>query len=258
MYKGTYEGNIEEIKFVSFFNTNKDLFYDYISQFKKYSNLWMVRVTTKQFSKLSRRKVYTRSDCYLANFDCDIIPLLIENDYYLSEEILTKSNTHYVKIPNSGISIKMTNSSRFQILKVGPDSFNTLFGSYELGAGASLFCKENNELYKNHDLIKCWESSINEMTTYFDKFTNGDTSFYLDQEICKKIKSFSCKEIKKIIEESPELQKKIFNGIGLYEEPYTAQYFYHGKNIVRLTMIPFSVTTGSGRSKGNYTIVLKP
>ena len=65
-------------------------------------------------------------------------------------------------------------------------------------------------------------------------------------------------KIKQLIENSPELQKKIFNGIGLYEEPYTAFYFYHGEDISKLTTIPFNVTTGSGRSKGDYTIVFKP
>jgi hypothetical protein len=61
-----------------------------------------------------------------------------------------------------------------------------------------------------------------------------------------------------IISTSPELQQKIFNGITLYDEPYTAFYFYHGNDIKELTYIPFTVTTGSGRSRGDYTIVLKP
>jgi hypothetical protein len=61
-----------------------------------------------------------------------------------------------------------------------------------------------------------------------------------------------------MIKENKNLQEKIFNGIGLYEEPYTAFYFYHGNEIEKLTTIPFSVTTGSGRSNGKYTIVLKP
>ena len=152
----------------------------------------------------------------------------------------------------------MTTSKNFQILKMGPNSFQTLFGSYELGAGASLFCMRETELEKNLDLITGWKSSIQQMTTYFHKFTNGNLNFYLNQEICKAIKNDSCAEIKRIIEESSDLQKKIFNGINLYEEPYTAFYFYHGNDLSELTTIPFTVTTGSGRSKGDYTIILKP
>lgn len=258
MYKGTYDGDIDEIKFVAEFNSNKHNFKEYLSQFSQYSNLWMVRVTTKQMSQLSGKKVFTRSDCYLANIDADLSDLLEENDYYLSEDILDKRKIAYEKVPFSGVSVKMTTSKNFQILKIGPNSFYILFESYELGAGASLFCMREIELEKNLELIDGWKSSIERMTAYFEKFTNGNPNFYLDQEVCKNIKNYSCSEIKRIIEESSELQEKIFNGIGLYEEPYTAFYFYHGNDLSRLTKIPFNVTTGSGRSKGDYTIVLKP
>ena len=258
MYKGTYDGDIDEIKFVAEFNSNKNKFKEYLSQFSQYQNLWMVRVTTKQLSQLSGKKVFTRSDCYLANIDSDLTKLLEEQDYYLSEDILDKRKIPYEKVPFSGISVKMTTSKNFQILKTGPNSFYILFKSYELGAGASLFCMREIELEKNLELINGWKSSVERMTAYFENFTKCNPNFYLDQEICKNIKNYSCSEIKHMIEESTELQKKIFNGIGLYEEPYTAFYFYHGNDLSKLTTIPFNVTTGSGRSKGDYTIVLKP
>ena len=65
MYKGTYDGDIDEIKFVCDFNSNKDLYNEYLQSFGDYSDFWMIRVTTKQMSKLSEKKVYTRADCYL-------------------------------------------------------------------------------------------------------------------------------------------------------------------------------------------------
>lgn len=258
MYRGTYDGDVDEIKFVAEFNSNKNRFNDYLSKFSKYKNTWMIRITTKQYSKLSDRKVFTRADCYLAEIKRDISTLLEENDYFLSEEILDNKGIEYEKIPYSGISIKMTTSTNFQILKVGPNSFNTLFGSYELGAGASLFCMREIELEKNLDLIKGWNTTKTQMANYFYEFTGGNDDFYLNQDICKDIKNYSCIKIKKMIDESRDLQMKIFNGITLYEEPYTAFYFYHGDKIVELTTIPFNVTTGSGRSHGDYTIVLKP
>lgn len=258
MYKGTHEGDIDEIKFVAHFNSNKELFSNYLARFKQYKNLWMVRVTTKQMSQLSGKKVFTRSDCYLASIDSDISSLLEENDYYLAESTLSQKAIQYTQVPYSGVSVKMTSSKSFQILKTGPNSFNTLFNSYELGAGASLFCMREVELKKNPDLIEGWKSTIDRMTTYFDMFTKGNKNFYLDQQICKEIKNYSCEQIKAKIQSSTELQEKIFNGVGLYEEPYTAFYFYHGEDISELTTIPFNVTTGSGRSRGDYTIVLKP
>lgn len=258
MSRGTYEGDIDEIKFVKRFNKNKSLFSEYLSKIDDSNNCWMVRVTSKQLSKLSNQKVFTRSDAYLAKFEMNIDNFLICNDYYLTETLLDENNIKYEKIPFTGISVKMTDSSNFQILKVGPHSFSVLFKNYELGAGASLFCLRENELVKNKALIEGWKTTIQKMTSFFSDFTNGDINFHLNQEVCKKIKNFSCKKIEEEINNSKDLQEKIFNGKDLYDEPYTAWFFYHGEKIENLITIPFSVTTGSGRSHGDYTIVLKP
>lgn len=258
MYKGTHDGDIDEIKFVAKFNSDKNRFLAYLSRFPNIDHLWMIRVTTKQMSQLSGKMVFTRSDAYLAEIPTDISKLLESNDYYLSEDLLKDNTVKYNQIPYSGVSVKMTTSKSFQILKTGPNSFNTLFNSYELGAGASLFCMREAELDKNPELISGWKTSIERMTTYFNHITKGDTNFYQNQDMCKEIKNYSCSEIKSMIEHSDDLQKKVFNGVGLYEEPYTAFYFYHGDTLMELTTIPFNVTTGSGRSKGDYTIVLKP
>lgn len=258
MNKGTFEGDIEEIEFVKKFNSSKPLFVDYISKFGSLSNLYLIRVTTKQLSKLSDQKVFTRADAYLVEINDDIDNLLMANDFYLTEDLLQEQNIKHRQIPFSGISIKMADSESFQILKVGPHSFFMLFGNYELGAGASLFCLREDELPKNNALILGWKSSIENMNSYFNDITKSNSLFYLNQSICKEIKTYSCKKIETMINDSVALQRKIFNGETLYEEPYTAWYFYHGSNIKALTTLPFSVTTGSGRSKGEYTLVLKP
>lgn len=258
MNRGTYEGDIDEIKFVKRFNKDKNLFVDYLQKFSNYESYWMVRVTTKQLSTLSNQKVFTRADAYLIKIDSDIGDFLKKNDYYLTEDLLNDKKINYEKIPYSGVSVKMTDSSSFQILKVGPHSFSVLFGNYELGAGASLFCLRENELEKNEILIYGWKSTPQAMANYFIDITNGDEQFHLNQEMCKQIKNFSCKKIEDEINQSKDLQEKIFNGKGLYEEPYTAWFFYHGDKLEQLTIIPFSVTTGSGRTHGDYTIVLKP
>jgi len=256
--RGTFEGDIEEIKFVKKFNSQKDSFKEYLSAFGNPKDLYMIRVTTKQLSKLSDQRVFTRADAYLIKSDSISLDFLIKNDYYLTEDLLYELGTHFEKIPMSGVSVKMTDSNSFQILKVGPHSFFMLFGNYELGAGASLFCLREEELPKNYDLIQGWKTSFENMALYFKDFTDLDDQFYLNQEVCKQIKTFSNTQIEKMINDSKELQKKIFNGYTLYEEPYTAWFFYHGDKIQHLTTIPFTVTTGSGRSHGDYTIVLKP
>ena len=151
----------------------------------------------------------------------------------------------------------MSDSDKYQILKTGPNSFNSLFGSYELGAGASLFCKNVSELSKNKELIIGWNTTLENMKNYFD-FVADVNDLISNKDVCQKIKTFCNNKITKMIDNSLELQQKIFNGYPIYDEPYCAWYlFSHGK-LEKLAYIPFTVTTGSGRSHGDYTIVLKP
>lgn len=259
MYKGTYEGDEDEINFVRTFNLAKDNYRDYLNNFTEdFTNYWMVRVTTRQISHLNGKKVFTRADCYLVEITQDISDLLSDNSSYLSEEILELNHIIYKKIPLSGVSVKMASSDTFQILKAGPETFKTLFGSYELGAGASLFCMRLEELEKNIELISGWGTTPEKMADYYSDITNGNASFYLDQDLCKKIKTHASGKIKDMIDKDTTLQLKIFNGVYVYDEPYSAHFLYHGNKIKKLTTIPFYVTTGSGRSHGDYTIVLKP
>lgn len=261
--RGTFEGNKQEMEVVMNFNSNKfsTIFKEYISNFNNYdiNKLFMVRVSTEQFSKLSNQIVKTRADAYLIySDDTKLNNLLLTYNNYLDENILKNNNVSYSIIYYSGISIKLSNSKNFQILKLTPNSFCALLGNFELGAGACLFCEKDNELQKNYALINGWFSSIEKMEKYFSSIINSSTNFYLDKDICKRIKKYSQEKIKTLINNSKELQGKIFNGINIYEEPYVAYYFYHNNQLTKLTYIPFNITNGSGRSQGKYTLVLKP
>ena len=131
MVRGTDDGNIAEINFVKKFNYNKETYIDSYLQnfnFDNINNIYMVRVTTKQFSKLSHQVVMTRADAYLIYTNSTKLNTIIkENDFYLDEDILNKNNIEYTQIKLSGISIKMSDSNHFQILKLTPDSFYSLF-----------------------------------------------------------------------------------------------------------------------------------
>ena len=76
--------------------------------------------------------------------------------------------------------------------------------------------------------------------------------------MCKNIKELSVERIKHSIDNSPMLQMIIFNGKDIYDEPYSAYYFMQNNQVRVLGYIPYNVTTGSGRSRGDYSIVLKP
>ncbi len=257
--RGTYEGDVQEIEFVKSFNKNKEnlnfsVFTNSINV--DLTNVYMVRVTTNQLSRLSNKVTKTRSDCFaIYTEDENILSVLLENDFYLNENNI--QNINHVIIEKSGISIKIADSDKYQILKIGPKSFHALFKSYELGAGASLFCMRDNELIKNKDLVAGWNTNFENMKNYFD-FINDANDLISNKEICQKIKTFCNNKIIEMIRNSKELQQKIFNGYPIYDEPYSAWYLFSHDKLEKLTYLPFIVTTGSGRSHGDYTIVLKP
>jgi len=257
--RGTPEGDIQEINFVKAFNEDKrnPIFSVFTHDLSFYlDKIYMVRVTTNQYSKLSNKITKTRSDCYaIYSEDEGLINILQNNNYYLDEKNI--QGLDYTIIDKSGISIKMSDSDKFQILKTGPNSFKSLFGSYELGAGASLFCMKDAELIKNKELISGWNTTLENMKEYFE-FVTDTNDLILNKNVCQQIKSFCNNKITELINNSAELKQKIFNGYPIYDEPYSAWYlFSHGK-LEKLNYIPFTVTTGSGRSHGVYTIVLKP
>jgi hypothetical protein len=257
--KGSAEGNQEEISFVIHFNSNKSNYIHFLKNFSyKSDELWLTRVTTKQPSKLSNKLVYTRSDAYLIHSDDVRLRDISENHgFYIDEDIITDSEINFRKVPFSGISIKIGNS-RYQILKLQPNSFKILFSNYELGAGASLFSQNQEELYKNKQLLLGWSTTENEMNEFFSKVLKNRVDFLVDKNACEEVKRFSINEIQRIINSSETLRGKIFNGEGLYDEPYTAWYFSQNNELLKLDYLPFTVTTGSGRTKGQYSIVLKP
>lgn len=269
MYRGTESGNSAEIDFVKKFNYNKISsnfdFYLKSLDISNLNNIYMVRVTTQQFSKLSNQVVMTRADTYLINsVDPQIQELLIKNNYYLDENILKEYNIDYNFVEFSGISIKMSDSTNFQILKLTPESFYSLFGEYDLGAGASIYCLREEELTKNDLVFNGWKTSKNNIIKKYSTEIpdliklNYDINTSEQLQIYKQLKDFSNKRIAEIINKNKHIQEIVFNGFHIYEEPYSASYFYHGQKIEKLDYIPFTITTGSGRSKGNFTIVLKP
>ncbi len=260
--RGTYEGNLDEISSVVFFNRDphNPIFQSYVSSISTNPNeILLVRVTTKQFSKLSNQRVMTRADAYAIKVaDKRLYNVLEENEFYLDEDILSVYTGYYQFIACSGISIKMSDSSSYNLIKLTPNSFNTLFDSFELGAGASLFCQNEDELPKNLALLNGWNTDVDKMQKYFDIFNITERSITSSANLCKQIKQYAIGIITNKIDTNTRLQQIIFNGMHIYEDPYIAYFFMQGNIIKLLKCVPYSVTTGSGRSNGDYTIVLKP
>lgn len=259
---GTYDGDLSEKASVILFNKDPEsaIFKDYLKKINKEpENVLLIRVTTNQLSRLSNQRVKTRADAYAIEIiDSRIYDLLEENDYYLDEDILNGYDEYYRCVEKSGISIKRDNSENYTLIKLTPNSFNELFGTYVLGYGASIFCKNSNELNFNIPLLDGWHVTVEELQDYFDTDRITEQSLSNSLELCKNIKDICIERIKSTIDGSVRLQSIIFNGKDIYDEPYSAFFFMQNNLIRTLGYIPYNVTTGSGRTHGQYSLVLKP
>ena len=267
--KGTIEGTEAEINFVQNVNLHKDTDNDVwntlinsLSLSEHLSRYHVIRVTKKVLSSLNNKKVLPKADCFIA--EGEIPPSYINKHSGGLDENNTRGfNLRYIHY--SGISIKRPDSQKYQILKMRPDSFRKLIGNYESGAGASIYCTKIEEIKKNSEVLKGWHTTWNELFLFFKPFIPNieqviSTSISDNEKLSqlKKIKTKANEIIKNEILSDDTKKKMAFQGIGLYPEPYPA-YFIFEKNEFRVYVpYDFNVTTGSGRSKGDFTIVLKP
>ncbi|KZX12882.1 hypothetical protein [Methanobrevibacter curvatus] len=254
--KGTLEGEKEEIIFVKELNKKNQKFWDILKLDS--NNHYGVHVKTKQYGKISEQKVLPKADAFIAKGELSP-KFLRENDFYVNDKQINDLNL--VPVKYSGISIKRPDSRNYQIQKFTPSTFRKIFGSYELGAGASLYSKKEADFKKNIVVIEGWKTNLNNLLNFFWEKYNLDISkdnsdFCLND--AKTIKNFSTKKIKELIENNIKISNFVFQGIGNFEEPYNAYFLYEKGELKTSCQIHFNVTTGSGRSKGDFTVVLKP
>ncbi|WP_409199314.1 hypothetical protein [Methanobrevibacter sp. DSM 116169] len=254
--RGTEEGTKEEISFVKTLNKKKNLSLWNILNLDS-NNHYAIHVTSHQFGEISQCKVKPKADIFISKGYVDD-DLLKEKDYCLDENDLIKYNL--TPVDKTGISVKLKTSDNYQILKMTPNTFNKIFKSYELGAGASIYSLNKNDLKKNDSVIIGWNSNWKNFKKYFNNKLklNMELIADLDLKNSKIIKKYSLSMINKYINENEKIQKFIFQGLGNFKEPYTVYYLYEQDKLKNYCNIPFNITTGSGRSRGNYTLVIKP
>ena len=74
----------------------------------------------------------------------------------------------------------------------------------------------------------------------------------------KSIKKYLNSKLKNIIEDNYSIKSAIFAGKGLYVEPYPASFIVKNGELTSEIVKEYSITRGSGLSKGKYTIIFKP
>ncbi len=245
------QGNNEEIKFTKTLNQKGSLWNDlgYNNQ-----NHYAIHVISNKFGEINQSKIPPKADIFIAKGSIDDAYLQTQ-DYYLNENDVVKFNLD--SIDKSGISVKLAKSN-YTIIKISASTFLTIFGSNILGVGASIY--SSKDFHKNPSVLVGWGIEFEEFQSFFANLLKIDKSeITLDnKKILGKIKTVSNETIKKQVLESREISDLVFKGIGNFEEPFTAHWIIENNEIKENYYVPFSVTTGSGRSKGIFTIVLKP
>lgn len=262
------EGFENEKEFIKFNNKNKSLdnkvwkfLIEDLDLSEDLSDKFLVKASKQVVSKIHKRKVYPKSDAYLmyGNISKEYLEKV---DYLLDEKNIDGLGLSIVKF--SGISLKKDTSKSFQIMKISPDPFYKLFRSYELGAGASVYCDKIEEIYKNNEVISGWKSNIYKIKEYFkdiegiDSIDDINVSVEEKMKIYKAIKNYSTKQIHYMVINNKNISDAIFKGEGIFEEPYVAHYLLSHGEFGKNKPYSFSITTGSGRSNGKYQLEFKP
>jgi hypothetical protein len=257
---GTLEGDREEYALVKRLNSNKkSAIWKQISEELKLESLddvYAVKVLKLLPSEVSKSKVKPKADIYLVTANISQQQLLKCN-YWLDEE--TISDNPYKRIDKSGISVKRPDSKHFNYMKFTINTFNKIFNNSYLGAGICLYAEKNLNL--NEMIIEKWGLTITDFIQYFsDKFEEIRVEdIVTNNEICLQIKRYAIDAIKKVILEDDKIAEYIFKGIGAFEEPYTANFTYINGVIEKTDISPnFNISTGSGRHRGNITIIITP
>ncbi len=252
MNRGTKEGEEYEKDFCIRFNRKDSKLNLGILKGYCLENLYAVHVKYHKFSYLTEKKVKPKSDAFLINLSKDEFNRCESNNFYLDEDSIDHIKNKI--LPESGISIKNLNSEKYQIHKFTCDSFVRTFNDKFLFIGHLIYERENM-IDKNIDIFHNLEISQNDFFERFD-FLNNES----DPKILKykKIKNYCKKKIYDEINNSNKIQDIVFSGKGIFEDPFYATYFFQNDRLMPIKTDKFKVTTGSGRSRGDYTIVIKP
>jgi hypothetical protein len=263
---GTYEGNLEEFNFSKMMNKDKShKFWSYLKiklNLDDTDNYYVVKVDGTKFSKNANKKVPCKTDNYLIRTNEPIDrQLLFQNEYQLTESDLAKINQHKV-IAESGISTKRKKSKKYTITKMSVNSFTSAFSPYldnldYFSAALIFYCTENN-VSKNYIIAKDLGINENDFIEFIKTKFGVTINSLLDYEslaiITTKVKDL----ITQVIDNNMDLKTALFSGKGWFDAPYYINFLYSSGQLTDQIFVPYIIDNGSQRSKGKYTIIIKP
>ena len=257
------EGADAEEKFVEEMNRNKGDPRWKTLGFDDASSHYVVQVSTYKDSEIHDRKVACKSDAFVAKSEKAV------EKFDLDEGDLEEYGLESVE--GTGISIKKEILKQKSWQKIGMDVVKKLFGNAELGAGISIY-EQKGKKHKNlHESLECnrtivekWCGSVKAFEEFYrsipgiTKLLDGEEDDQTRAEIAIKIGGVADARMKDMINSDDVLAKKIFWGVGVFEEPFCASWVFEDGELKKTEgYIPeYYITTGNSRMK-NWRIQIK-
>lgn len=262
---GTFEGDKEEFNMSRLMNKNKNhKFWDVLSKkcslCKSKEDYYIVKVDGNKKSALTNKKVRCKSDNFIikAKIDGDY---LLQCEYQITENML-KHLDNYEIIDNSGISVKRADSVNYTIIKLTNNTFKEAFEQYvdkiDLIMGGLILYSDKKKISKNSKIIKDLNITEEDLKKFYSKRYNIKGDGILDVDFMRKISKKAKEVVKQVIEENRSLKASLFNGEGWFENPYYINFIFKYGTLTNDVYSNYTISNGSGRSKGKYTIILKP
>ncbi|MGF3065803.1 hypothetical protein [Facklamia sp. P12950] len=263
---GTYEGNLEEFNFSKMMNRNKKhKFWNYLHSklnLNKNKYYYIVKVEGQKYSKNAKKKVMCKTDNYIIETEKELDKsFLLRNEYQLTEADLDNI-AEYRIVLNSGMSIKQKSSNNFTITKLTVSSFKSAFNNYlnnlEYISATLIFYCTKNQVDKNYKIAQ----DLNIEESKFIEFIASEYGLNIESLLDYNSLSLATKATKelvtKTIENNKELKRALFAGKGWFDSPYDINFIYSNGQLTDQFYTPYRIDNGSGRSKGIYTIIIKP
>ncbi len=217
-------------------------------------NTILINVSYTQISKLTGAKINPKSDCYIVKLFDDVSTLLIDNNYVITEEILHASKVPYEIIKQSGISIKLPGSTSYTLQKLSfvtfKEIFNTIAPEYFI---AALLYSDNLQIDKNTQILADFDTTLDVLCRQLEVQESDPLTTYTE------LKNKSLSTLKRLANNDSRIHNIICFGDEIFDDPYCASYIYENGELLSKKdfKATITVTTGSGRSHGTYTLAFK-
>ena len=145
------------------------------------------------------------------------------------------------------------------------DNYNAIILQYSQDIKDIEFILAGLIIYSNKNKLSINKKILNDLkvdeiklVNYFLKEYGINHKDSLDEEVAYKISKKSKEIVKEAIERNAELKASLFSGKGWFENPYYINFIFKNGELTTNIYTDYYISNGSGRSKGIYTIILKP